>query len=103
MSSGIDLSYKKGASFERKVRRALENEGYFVIRAAASKPVDLVAIRDGKTVLVECKSGSSRISKFRAMELLKLSRELKVDVLLAYEAEGGKVLIEPLEKVVDVS
>ena len=103
MSSGIDLSYKKGASFERRVRKALENKGYFVIRAAASRPVDLVAIRNGKTVLIECKSGSSRISKFRAKELLKLSKELKVDVLLAHEGEDGKVVIEPLESAIDVS
>jgi len=47
----------KGRGFEYRVKRVLERQGYFVIRAASSKPIDLVAIKDGRATLVECKVG----------------------------------------------
>jgi Holliday junction resolvase len=35
----------------------LGGEGWFVVRAAASKPVDLVCLKNGEIALVECKYG----------------------------------------------
>jgi len=48
-------SYERGRRFEYRVKRLLEGEGWVVIRAAGSKPVDLVALRDGAVLFVECK------------------------------------------------
>jgi Holliday junction resolvase len=31
--------------------------GYYVFRCAGSRPVDLIAMKDGKTLLIECKAG----------------------------------------------
>lgn len=37
-------AYRKGASFERRIKKILEAKGMFVVRSAGSKgPVDLVA------------------------------------------------------------
>ena len=45
-----------GTAAERRTRAELEAASWFVIRSAASLYIDLVAIKAGKTVLVECKS-----------------------------------------------
>jgi Holliday junction resolvase len=59
------------------------NSGFFVIRAAQSKPVDLVCLRNGKSVLVECKVGSSFLGKERKRELLDLGQRAGATVVLA--------------------
>jgi Holliday junction resolvase len=46
----------KGRYFEQRVKELLLKKGYFVVRCAASKPCDLVAIKDGETILIECKN-----------------------------------------------
>lgn len=48
--------YRGGADFEREVRAALAADGYDVVRSAGSKTkVDLVAIKAGQVLLVQCK------------------------------------------------
>ena len=48
--------YSGGVDFEREVRRHLEDDGYWVIRAAGSKgKADLVAIKPGQVLIVQCK------------------------------------------------
>jgi Holliday junction resolvase len=62
--------YEKGRRFEWAVRDYLRSMGFLVIRAAASKPVDLVAVKDGKIYLVECKydAGMTRHEKTQLVE-----------------------------------
>lgn len=49
-------NYRKGADLERAAAKVLIGNGYLVIRSAGSKsPVDLVALKRGETVLVQCK------------------------------------------------
>lgn len=49
-------NYSSGADFERTTMRDLESHGYAVVRSAGShSPADLVAMRDGRFVLVQCK------------------------------------------------
>lgn len=57
--------------------------GFFVIRAAQSKPIDLVCLRNGRSVLVECKAGGSYLGKERRRELLELARLAGSAVVLA--------------------
>lgn len=48
--------YQRGARFERAVAARLDFDGYLVLRAAGSHGVaDLVAIKPGEVVLVQCK------------------------------------------------
>ena len=60
-----------------------KRNGYFVIRAAQSKPIDLVCLRNGRSVLVECKAGSSFLGKERRRELLDLAKQAGAAVVLA--------------------
>ena len=51
----VNKRYERGRRFEYRVKRFLEGEGWVVIRAAGSKPIDLVAFKDGEVLFIECK------------------------------------------------
>ncbi len=53
------------------------------MRAAQSKPIDLVCIRNGRTVLVECKAGRSFLGDERKEELLGISEATGASIVLA--------------------
>lgn len=49
-------NYRNGTVFEYAVRNKLRNDGYEVFRSAGSKTkVDLIAIKHGQILLVQCK------------------------------------------------
>lgn len=76
-------SYIKGRRLEYKVRDIFRTKGYVVIRAAQSKPVDLICIKDGRVLLIECKTRQSALSKDRKEELLQLAKVSGALLLLA--------------------
>ena len=48
--------YRRGANYERKIKKEYEEDGYLVLRSAGSKgPFDLVAIKEDSTILIQCK------------------------------------------------
>lgn len=50
--------YRVGRALEYRVRDQLRAAGFFVLRSPASRsPIDLVAIRPGRVVFVQCKRG----------------------------------------------
>lgn len=50
--------YRLGRAFEYRTRDHLKERGYFVLRSPMSRsPVDLVAIRRGEVLFVQCKRG----------------------------------------------
>jgi Holliday junction resolvase len=52
----MTTNYKRGADFERRAQKLLERIGYAVVRSAGShSPADLVAMRHGELVCVQCK------------------------------------------------
>lgn len=49
-------NYDKGAAFEREVSKDMEGHGYKALRSAGShKPADVVALRVGETIAIQCK------------------------------------------------
>jgi len=75
--------YVKGRRFEYRVRDFLRKNGFVVIRAAQSKPVDLVCLRRGQAILVECKTEKSVLVTRRRQELLSLAEEAGAVPLLS--------------------
>jgi len=65
--------YVKGRRFEYRVRDFFRKKGFVVIRAAQSKPIDLVCLRRGEAILVECKTEKSALGMRRKQELLSLA------------------------------
>lgn len=76
-------NYEVGRRLEYRVRDMFRRNGFFVVRAAQSKPIDLVCLRNGKSVLVECKAGRSFLGKERRQELLSLANQAGSMVILA--------------------
>jgi len=77
--------YRKGYRFELRVKEYLEKKGYLIIRSSGShKPCDLVAIKDGKAVLIECKVNRKNLTKRDRQMLEEIGRKYGCRVLLAY-------------------
>jgi len=76
-------NYEIGRRLEYRIRDLFRRNGYFVIRAAQSKPIDLVCLRNGRSVLVECKAGRSFLGKERKRELLDLAKLAGASIILA--------------------
>lgn len=50
-------NYRHGAELERAAKHVLEDNGYFVVKAGGSKgAADLVALKPGEILLVQCKT-----------------------------------------------
>lgn len=66
--------YSRGVALERAVRAHLRDNGYDVVRSAGSKsPIDLVAIKPGQVVLIQCKL-DGRTSPAEREGLLRIAR-----------------------------
>lgn len=50
-------THTQGRNLEYAVRKHLKKQGYVVFRCAGSRPVDIIAIKHGQILLVECKAG----------------------------------------------
>lgn len=86
--------YQRGARLERQVKAFLEEEGWFVIRAAGSKgPADLVALKSGyRPMLVACTL--SRVKKPVVERLVKIAREVGANAFLATRHRDVGMYIE---------
>lgn len=83
-------NYEKGRRFEYRVRDLFRDHGFFVIRAAQSKPVDLVCVKNGKTILVECKTNKKAFGQKASLKLLKAVALSQAEIVLAYK-ENRKI------------
>jgi len=77
-------NYEKGRRFEYRVRDLFRECGFIVIRAAQSKPIDLVCLKDGWSILVECKTKKTSLSKEGKRELMEIAKTSKALPVLAY-------------------
>lgn len=64
--------YRRGADFERALKKYLESKGMFVVRSAGSKgPVDLVAFDGHDRYFIQCKlSGKIGAAAIKALSQL---------------------------------
>lgn len=89
MSQG---NYAKGRNFEYETRDHLRLMGYEVIRSAGSKTkVDLVAIKPGQILLVQCKLPGSPVSREAWNMLVTLAARGGALPILAKKVPGKKV------------
>lgn len=89
-------NYRRGADFERTVKKYLEDAGWSCFRSAGShSPVDLVALRDGAVLLVQCKT-DGRISPAEREQLVLLAQENRCQAVVA-KREKRQLVIAELE------
>jgi Holliday junction resolvase len=81
--------YQRGLVFEHATRTHLQTEGYDVIRAAGSHtPADLIAIKQGQLLLVQCKL-DGRIGPHARNQLLELAHKIDTGIaIVAWKKRG---------------
>ena len=84
-------TYRKGAEFERKVRKKFEERGYSVIRSAGSKGADLFVKE--LFLSLECKS----LKNFSAYRLMDGS-----DALVVKANRREPLVVIPLDKFLEL-
>jgi len=83
-------NYRKGARFENRVKKHLEQNGWYVMRSAGSHGLaDLHAMNPGSIWLIACRTDRARYSALEAHKLWQLARQLaqlgnRVTAHLAY-------------------
>lgn len=77
---------QRGTAFERAVAAALTTDGYLVIRAAGSRGAgDLVALKPGQVLLVQCKlGGAGHLGPAEWNDFLFFARSAGAVPVLAY-------------------
>lgn len=82
--------YDMGMAFERAVRKDLEGRGYFVVRSAGSRgPADLVAMRKGIVLLVQCKlAGKLKMREY--IRLIRVAEMTSCAIVLATKNKKSK-------------
>jgi len=85
-------NYANGARFERKVAGLLRDDGYLVVRSAGSHgEPDLVALKPGQVVLVQCKT-SGRLDPGEWNAFHEAAEAVGALPLLAHRPAPGKVV-----------
>lgn len=89
----VNKNYAKGYRFEVRVKKHLESKGWTVFRQGKSAFPDLIAIKNGNVILVECKNHkrfnlqkpfASLMSEEERTRALDLIKNTKVAFILAY-------------------
>lgn len=98
--------YRKGYVAERELLHKLYEKGYAVIRAPKSGRLnlpcpDLIAIKNGKTLSIECKSRKNgfQISKDQLDELKEWERRSESKVLIGWKRSYNGWIFIPFDLV----
>ena len=85
----MTTGYRLGVALEYRAKQLLEADGYFVVRAAASKGVvDLAAMQPGQLLLVQCKR-SGALPPAEWNELYDLAARLGAVPVMAVKGLRG--------------
>ncbi|MHA1408865.1 MAG: hypothetical protein ACTSQY_00855 [Candidatus Odinarchaeia archaeon] len=105
----LNKSYIKGRRFEGRVKKFLEEKGWFVVRQYKSRFPDLIAVRQFKdstdmslhtvAIVVECK-WNKHLSKEEQEKLLELEYEFGFIPFRAYLRKEGRKSKIVLERIV---
>lgn len=95
-----NMWYKKGRRFEYRIRNYFKARNFYVLRSPASQgPADLVAIKKGLILLIQCKSSSSVMGSLKEKEeLSKLSESIGALPILAYRKSPQKIAFREISE-----
>jgi Holliday junction resolvase len=82
------VAYARGRAFEWRVKRDLQGKGYWVLRSSRSVGVaDLVAIKKGEILLVQCKTGSDMSIKEKD-QLITLAKSVGAKAFFVHRGKA---------------
>lgn len=86
--------YKRGRAFEYRTKEHFKRHGYFIMRSPRSgSPVDLVAIRKGEALFIQCKTYKGHFTDKERIELIELSESVGAIPLLVYKEKKTRRLV----------
>jgi hypothetical protein len=88
-------NYRRGRRLEYKIKRMLEDRGWTVFRCASSKPLDLVAFKNGFVTLIECKTGEVTSEAF---EKAQKYANLTGHPVQIFTGDLNAIVVEPKER-----
>ena len=81
----MTTNYQKGRQFEYRVKKDIESQGYYVIRSPASRgPFDLLCIKEGRVVAIQCKIQKDSFSKKQKEVFIIKAKEIGAIPMFAY-------------------
>lgn len=84
-------AYKNGTKLEYDVLTFLRANGYLCTRSPGSKgPYDVVAIKAGEVLLIQCKRSSPYLEPAARDAMLALARQYRATPLSAYYFKEGR-------------
>jgi len=89
-----DKRYVKGRGLEYRVRDKLRRMGFFATRLPASKPFDVLAVKKGVVLFVECKYPKSHFPESEKKELIELAEKYGAVPCLARNVDGRIKIID---------
>jgi Holliday junction resolvase len=89
----LPTNYEGGRSREYRAMSTLRKDGWLVARSAGSHgAVDVFAVKAGKVLLVQVKSGKGRATKEELEELLSWGRNANGDAEVWHYERRGKLV-----------
>jgi Holliday junction resolvase len=86
--------YKRGRAFEYRCRDYMKKLGYYVYRSPQSRgPADLLALKKGQILLVQCKLSRNGFSKKEKLAITELAEQVGGTPLLAYRAKKNGPIV----------
>ncbi|MBA4019151.1 MAG: hypothetical protein C0483_18450 [Pirellula sp.] len=86
--------YRRGRSFEYEVRRLLINREYVCMMSPRSEgPADLLAVKNGDILLIQCKCYGT-LKKKERVQLIELARQAKGRAIVASKETGSPTFWE---------
>lgn len=93
-------NYNSGANFERKVKKHIENKGYYVMRSAGSKgSFDLFAVKKDskeKVSLIQCKNRKPTKEEMADIELAQKDLKREDVIIMMVWPEGKELIWNPI-------
>lgn len=84
-------AYTKGIRAENIVKRKLKEKGYLVRQSKGSRgPYDLYALKGGRKLLIQVKSGNASLSKAERTSLRRVAKKKRAKAFLM-KYEKGKI------------
>ena len=85
--------YERGRSREYRAIRMLREDGWLCLRSAVSHgPVDIVAAKGGRVVLIQVKSGKGRVRRREVDDLRSWARAFRAQAEVWLFKKGGGVI-----------
>ena len=99
-----NANYLKGRNFEYKVKKSLEDDGYFVVRTAGShSPIDLLAFKrdDIRMLQLKCKAKPTAAEIKVMRKVMNQINSSVIKFYMVYTPKRGMIMYRRMEELIE--